>query len=248
MAEAKLTIEEIEKIQQLLEKGYTAKELAKKYGVDRSTIYRQVKYRYSAKRMPLEVKNKIIKKIKEGYTKAEAAQMYNVPLSTVLWFTKGLPSIRHEGTHIIRKHGIELLRRLLRDGCLVSNFVPATVRNLQRHFPMIRSARFKNRTIFYLEGREEETIEAFFRENPSRVINYSSIEELAFLLGVKISKKEQKNLLEKYRKKRETYLRSIRLIQLTLNHFCDEEDIEWAKPSFRLMPRRKNFEVIGEGK
>ena len=242
MTGRKLSDEDCKKIAKLLKQGYSAKELAEKYGVSRSVIYRRAKYPYTAAQWPLEIKNKIIKKIKEGYTKAEAANMYGVPVGTVLAFTKGLPSTKSDGGHIIRKHGIELLRRLMRDGCLVSNFVPSTVRNLQRHFPMIKSIRFKNRTIFYLQGREEETIEAFFRENPHRIINYSSIEELAFLLGVKISKKEQRNLLEKYRKKREAYLRSIRQIQLTLNHFCDEEDIEWAKPSFRLMPRRKNFE------
>ena len=65
--------------------------------------------------------------------------MYNVPVNTVLGFTKGMPGHKAEGNHIIRKHGIKLLNRLMTDGYLVSDFVVSTVRGLQRHFPMIMS-------------------------------------------------------------------------------------------------------------
>lgn len=66
---------------------------------------------------------------------------------------------------------------------------------------MIRTARFKEKTFFYLEGREEETIEAYFRDKPDKIINYSAIEELSYLLGVKITKNDQRNLIEKYKDK-----------------------------------------------
>jgi hypothetical protein len=83
----------------------------------------------------------------------------------------------------------------MNDGYLISDFNVPVVRNLQHKFPIIRSARFKDKTFFYLPGREEETIEAFFREKPDRVISYRAIEEIAYLLGVKISKQDQKHLL-----------------------------------------------------
>ena len=67
----------------------------------------------------------------------------------------------------------------MNDGYLISDFVIATARRLQQHFPMIMSARYKDKTFFYLKGREEETIEAFFREKPDRVISYRAIEEMA---------------------------------------------------------------------
>jgi len=47
----------------------------------------------------------------------------------------------------------------------------------------------------HLQGREEETIEVFFREKPDRVISYHAIEEMAYLLGVKVSNKDQRKLL-----------------------------------------------------
>ena len=64
------------------------------------------------------------------------------------------------------------------DGFLISDFNVPVVRNLQDKFPVIRSARYKDKTFFYLHGREEETIESFFREKPDRVISYRTIEEM----------------------------------------------------------------------
>ena len=193
MPAAKLSNEDCKTIHKLLEKGVSPKDLARKYGVRRSTIYRRAKYPYDSKFVLLEIKNKVIRKIKAGYSKAESAQMYNVPISTVLGFTKGLPGYKSEGYHIIRKNGIELLRRLMADGYLVSDFVVSTVRNLQRKFPMIMSAWYKDKTFFYLEGREEETIEGYFKEKPDRIIGYYAIEELAYLLRIKVSNKAQRS-------------------------------------------------------
>lgn len=236
MVAPKPTEKDIKDIRKRLEYDYCPKKLAEEYGVSRTTIYRRVKYGLNVRDTPVDIKNKIIKKIKEGYSKAEAAQMYGVPVSTVLGFTKGMPGYKYAGDYIIRKHGIELLNRLLRDGYLISDFVVSTARGLQKHFPAIRCARFKDKTFFYLEGREEETIEAFFREKPDRVISYHAIEEMAYLLGVKVSKKDQRNLLERYKGKHKEYWRSRRLIQRCLDDWLD--DPVNVEPTFRLMPQQ----------
>ena len=110
-----------------------------------------------------------------------------------------------------------------------------TARNLQRHFPMIRSARYKDKTFFYLPGREEHTIEAFFREKPDRIISDSAIEEMSYLLGVKISNKDQRNLLEKFKHKHDDYWQSRRLIQRSIDDWIDET--QSSEISFRLMPK-----------
>jgi len=236
MVAPKLTEKDIKDIRKRLEYDYCPKKLAEEYGVSRTTIYRRVKYGLNVRDTPVDIKNKIIKKIKEGYSKAEAAQMYGVPVSTVLGFTKGMPGYKYAGDYIIRKHGIELLNRLLRDGYLISDFVVSTARGLQKHFPAIRCARFKDKTFFYLEGREEETIEAFFREKPDRVISYHAIEVMAYLLGIKVSKKDQRNLLERYKGKHKEYWRSRRLIQRCLDDWLD--DPVNVEPTFRLMPQQ----------
>ena len=109
------------------------------------------------------------------------------------------------------------------------------------HFPMIRSARYKDKTFFYLPGREEVTIEAFFREKPDRVISYRAIEEMSYLLGVKVSNKDQRKLIGRYKKKHADYWRSRHLIQRRLEDFYSEDELyseqEQIESSFRLFPK-----------
>ena len=238
MVRTKITEEKVEEIQKLLKEGYNGPELAKKYGVSTSSIYRRAKYPLKAHDIPLEAKNHVIKALKEGHTKAEAAQLYGLNIGTVYNFTRDveIEGHRSQGNHIIRQNGIKLISRLMSDGYLISDFVVHTVRNLQKHFPMIMSARYKDKTFFYLPGKEEEAIEAFFREKPDRVISYHAIEEMAYLLGVKVSKKDQRNLLEKYKGKHREYWRSRRLIQRCLDDWLDDPMQE--ESTFRLMPQQ----------
>ena len=236
MVVKKLSKEDCEKITKLINEGHQIKDLAKKYGVDRSTIYNRCKYLYKSRKIPLETKNKVIKAIQNGYTKAEAAQMYDLNIGTVINFTKGIYGHRSQGNHIIRKNGIQLLNRLMNDGYLISDFVVSTARSLQMKFPTIRSARYKDKTFFYLPGREEQTIEAFFKEKPDRIISYSAIEELSYLHGVKISNKDQRNLLEKFKKKHDDYWKSRRLIQRSIDDWVDEP--QHSEISFRLIPKK----------
>jgi hypothetical protein len=248
MVRRKLTEKDIKEIQELLQQGHDVPELAKKYGVSRSVIYRRAKDPYVARGIPLETMNKVIKAIEEGYTKAESAQMYGLNIGTVYNLTRGIVEGHHtQGNHIIRKNGIKLLNRLMTDGYLVSDFVVSTVRNLQRQFPVIKSARYRDKTFFYLPGREEETIEAFFREKPDRIINFSAIEEMAYLLGVKISKDGQKNLVERYRRKHAQYWESRRIIQRRLEDFVPDLEYvpvsEWAEPGFRLFPKNQEENI-----
>lgn len=134
--------------------------------------------------------------------------MHGLNIGTVINFTRRINGYRSQGNHIIRQNGFKLFNRLMNDGYLISDFVVSTARSLQQKFPTIRSARYKDKTFFYLQGREEQTIEAFFKEKPDRIISYNAIEELSYLLGVKISKQDQRNLLEKFKKKHDYYWES----------------------------------------
>jgi len=236
MVASKLTKEDCEQIAKLINQGHEIKGLAEKYNVDRSTIYNRCKYLYQSRKIPVETRNNVIKAIKEGHTKAEAAQLCGLNIGTVYNLTRGIEGYRSQGNHILRQNGIKLLNRLMTDGYLISDFIVPTVRNLQQKFPIIRTARYKDKTFFYLPGREEETVEAFFREKPDRVISYHAIEEMAYLLGVKVSNKDQRKLLERYRKKHDDYWRSRRLIQRSIDDWLDDPVI--AESAFRLMPKQ----------
>ncbi len=240
MARIKMTQKQVDEALKLLKQGYTPKQLAEKYGVHRSVIYRRVKQPNVAKDIPVETKNKVIKAIKKGHTKAEAAQMYGLNIGTVYNFTKGIAEgHRSQGNHVIRKNGIKLLNRLMTDGYLITGYNVPVVRNLQRKFPIIRSARYKEKTFFYLHGREDETVEAFFFEMPDRIISYYTIEELSYLLGVKFSRKTTMTLVRKYKGKHKSYWKSRHLIQTSLKNWIDDNPfLEYAEPRFALLPKK----------
>ncbi len=217
MVAKKLSEKDVKKIKQLLQRGRTTKELANQYGVHQSTIQRRCKDTLKAKSYSLETKLKVIKKVKQGFSKAEAGLMYGVSPHTVITWTKDIKGYKYAGDHIIRKHGIELLNRLLSEGYLVSDFVVSTVRGLQKHFPMIRSARFNDKTFFYLVGREDDAIEGYFKEKPDRIISYVAVQELSQLLGVKFHKSQALRLTRKYKGQHNQYWKSRRLVQKPLD-------------------------------
>ena len=70
------------------------------------------------------------------------------------------------------------------------------------------------------------------------MISYSAIEELSYLLGVKISKQDQKNLLDKYKSKHLGYWKSRRLIQRSIDDWLDEP--QSSEICFRLMSKKES--------
>jgi len=59
MTKRKLTDKQIKNIQKLLQEGHRPRDLAKKYGVHVSVIYRRAKYAYQSRGIPVDIKNKI---------------------------------------------------------------------------------------------------------------------------------------------------------------------------------------------
>ena len=82
---------------------------------------------------------------------------------------------------------------------------------------------------------KNKLLRLFFREKPDRAISYASIEEMPYLLGVKISNKDQYRLLEKFKRKHDDYWENRRLIQRSLDDWVDEP--QSSEISFRLMPK-----------
>ncbi len=238
MVEAKITTQDVKDIGELIKKGIPTKDIAKKYGVSRSTIQRRCKDYLSRKSVTLEQEQRLRKLIKQGYSKAEAAQTVGINIGTAYTVTKDLPGSPKNGTHVIRKQAIVLLNRLLSDGYLIDGFVMATAHTLQEKFPTIQSARYKQKTFFYLSGRERETIEAFFKLKPDRIINYQTLEEISYLLGVELSGKDKRNLVDKYKGKHSSYWKSRHLTQRSLDDWIDDSKNRTKEVSFRLMPRK----------
>jgi len=94
MSRIKMTQQQVDEALKLLKEGNNPKQIAEKYGVHRSVIYRRVKQPNVAKDIPVEIKKKVIKAINEGHTKAEAAEMYELNIGTVCNFTRGIEGHR----------------------------------------------------------------------------------------------------------------------------------------------------------
>jgi len=236
----KLTEEDCQRIIRLIGEGHMLKDIAKQFNVDPSTIQKRCKGRYELRTIPLEIKNKVFQAIKEGYTKAEAAEMFGLNIGTVYSMTKGIQGYIYQGNHVLRKGSIALLNRLLVDGCLITDFCQPTARNLQRHFPSILTARYRAKTFFYLKGREEETIEMFFKQSPHHLIHYQALEEISFLLGVKINRENQGGLIEKYKGQHRQFEISKRLQQRCIEDFFSDNKYAfiWEETKFHVPPKQ----------
>lgn len=101
-----------------------------------------------------------------------------------------------EPTHIIKKKGIKHLQRLLQHGCLIKNIDLPTARKLCLLFPNIQSARIENKTIYYLKGKEKETLHAYLQQKQEKIISYSKIKQLATHLGITLTKQTYKKYKE----------------------------------------------------
>ena len=101
-----------------------------------------------------------------------------------------------EPPHIIKKKGIQHLQQLLQHGCLIKNIDLPTARKLCILFPTIQSARIENKTIYYLKGKEKETIHYYLIQKPEKIISYSKIKQLATRLGITLTKQTYKKYKE----------------------------------------------------
>ena len=70
---------------------------------------------------------------------------------TVIYtYTKDIPSTRQRET-CIRGKTLTLLKDLLKNGYVSTGKNRYSLRALQKHFPMIKRAQYKGRSIYYLE-------------------------------------------------------------------------------------------------
>ena len=235
---------DIHQIIKLRREGYPVKDLAKKFGVHPNTITKRLMGKIPQKRTTPEVKEKIIQAIESGYTKPEAAILYDKNIGTVLNMTRGIPNVSKNKRWIIRQAGIDLLNRLLTDGCLVADFKYDTIRRPKRKMPAIQAAHYRGKTFYYLKGREEKTIEEFFKQRDDHVIDSFALKEISFLLGVKISKENQEKLIKKYKEKHRQFIISKRLQQFCLEDFLpdDEYPFIWLEPKCWRYPKQSELQ------
>jgi len=150
--------------------------------------------------MPRKLSQEIIERIRRevlsGKSNYQVARELGISETTVRNHTKDIARPRIEGPYIRGKQ-LELLRQLLRDGYVYTSNNRNILRGLQKHFPMIRRAQFKNRSIYYLEDKKYLALQEMIKQNKSRVINYHDLSKLSKVFNITLSQDKKKEILNK---------------------------------------------------
>jgi len=202
----KIPEETIQKLRELLASGTDASQVAQILDITTTTVYNYSKdLPRKYKRFSLEIRNEIRDKVRNGLLKHEAAKMYDCSLRTIVTITKDIPGYFGYKNNLSHEE-LQLLRRLMLNGYLISDFYLYAARNLKLHLPKLQSIRIHGKTIFYLAGREKETIEAYIRSSKSHFIDYSDINELSRMMGITLQEKEKENFVHQIKRKKSAQL------------------------------------------
>jgi hypothetical protein len=96
-------------------------------------------------------------------------------------------------------HGknLEVLKQLIADGYVYTGKNAARLRFLQKIFPSIRRAQYKNRSIYFLEDKNKLALKEMMQHDPSRIINYQELGRACQVFNTDISKPEKKRFFGK---------------------------------------------------
>ena len=140
----------------------------------------------------------ITRKIKSGKSKYQTAKELGVSPKAVYRNAKDLPS-KPCGWPGIRGKTLELLQELLMKGYKIcshddpkSNFF-----TLKKYFPILHRTKMNNKTIFYLEGHENDAAKAFLEITNKKIISYQQLTRITNVFNTSLTKKEKDALLFK---------------------------------------------------
>ena len=125
-------------------------------------------------------------------------------------------------------HGknLELLKQLIQDGYVYTGKNGNHLRFLQKIFPSIRRAQYKNRSIYFLEDKNKLALREMMQHDPSRILNYHELSRACQVFNTDISKPEKKQFFGKTkprsRKKNPKYKRGHSSISKEKKPFSDD--------------------------
>jgi chaperonin GroEL (HSP60 family) len=96
-------------------------------------------------------------------------------------------------------HGknLELLKQLMQDGYVYTGKNGNRLRFLQKIFPSIKRAQYKNRSIYFLEDKNKLALKEMMSHDPSRILNYHELSRACQVFNTDISKPEKKQFFGK---------------------------------------------------
>jgi hypothetical protein len=149
-----------------------------------------------------EIIEEIRKEVLGGKNKHRVAKEKNLCVKTVYYYTRDLPST-NPGRTEIRGNTLYLLKKLLKEGLIVSNARNnANLRTLQKHFPSIKRSQFKKRSVYYLEDKNKLALKEMMKQNKSRIINYQELGRVCQVFNTDLEINQKRAFLGKKLKPR----------------------------------------------
>ena len=148
--------------------------------------------------MSRKLSNKTIelirKEVMSGKSKYQVAKEIGICDSVVYRHTKDISRPKNVGP-CIKKEQFELFKQLLKEGYVYTDKNRNRLRCLQKHFPMIKRANYKGRSLYFLEDYNKTALQAMIKQEESRVISYHDLSNISKIFDVRLSSKEKKKCI-----------------------------------------------------
>lgn len=182
--------------------------------------------------LPKELIQKIHEEVLKGKTKYQVAKELGRQNRIVYSHTSDLPSVRL-GEPCIKGRSLDLLRQLLDIGYVASNNdTHYFLRKLKRHLPMIQWIQINGKSMYYLNDKNKNALQAMLSLKKSKIISYQELKSITKIFDVNLSRDEKhryvkpiwNDLRPVIRKEKRGVLSSMKKNQAKLDDFIANDD------------------------
>jgi hypothetical protein len=146
----------------------------------------------------LRIRELIRKRVKEGIkTKRQVAEEFGVSVGTVYKYTRGTCYTPFRGVRV-QDRKLEFLNDLFTKGYAIpcNRYDSQEYYRLKPSFPTIHKVNIYHRTIFFLEGRENEAALAILETLHKRVFTYQELKDITDAFHARLDREEKLEFLE----------------------------------------------------
>jgi len=122
-----------------------------------------------SRRLSQEKIDLLRKEILSGKSNYQVARELEISETTVRNHTKDIARPKNVGPCIMKEQ-FELFKQLLEDGYVYTDSNRNRLRGLQKHFPMIKRANYKGRSLYFLEDYSKTALNAMIKQKESIMI------------------------------------------------------------------------------
>lgn len=145
-----------------------------------------------SRRLSQEKIDLLRKEVLSGKSNYDVARELSISDTTVRHHTKDIARSKNVGP-CIKKEQFELFKQLLENGYVYTDSNRNRLRGLQKHFPMIKRANYKGRSLYFLEDYSKNALKAMIQQKESKVISYHDLSNMSKIFDIKLSSKEKKD-------------------------------------------------------